>query len=127
MLQIKKEDDVKTTLDVVNPSVAIIHATATIDSSPFQQFAQEEWESIFRFVRHKDHLQKNVINMKFVRLTSRLSDLTGFKHVVELQLFVKTDALWETPRSYLWKHVGQDSWSRSNGSVITLARIHQKN
>ena len=49
-----------------------------------------------------------------------------FKDTAGLMIDVKTKNLWEEPRSCLWKHLGQDNWSRVNDSVIAVIRIHLK-
>ena len=43
-----------------------------------------------------------------------------FKDTVGLMIDVKTKNLGEGPRSYFWKHLGQDKWSRVNDSVIAV-------
>ena len=102
-----------------------LNATAVIENSPYGSFCQDEWESILRFATDKDHLKRNIENFKYCHSTTkRLQD--AFVHSVNLEIQVRTTSLWETPRSYLFKHVGQDSWERGNGSTIRLTKIHQK-
>ena len=108
------------------PEVVIIQGTATIDNSPFNYLAQEELESILRFITSKDHMKKNITNVEFNYLWSRDSEGGKFRHSVGLKLHVRTSNLWETPRSYVFRHVGQDSWEKRNGSAISITRIHQK-
>ena len=107
-------------------SLACIRATAVIENSPYALFSNEEWESLKRFITSKEHLQKNVENITFC--STKSSEMCGgvCKHFVNIELAVKTKNLWETPRSYIWRNIGQDSWNRGNGSIITLTRIHQK-
>ena len=48
-----------------------------------------------------------------------------FEHIVAVKLIVNTAQLWESPRSYIWKHLGNNSvWTRGNGTEIRLSRIH---
>ena len=106
------------------PAVAVIHATAIIQNSPYHSFSQDEWNSILRFITNKDHLKKNVTNVEYCQSSSKDQGNTCFMHSVLLKILVKTEPLWESPRSYLWKHVGQDTWERGNGSSIMLTKIH---
>ena len=103
----------------------VVHATAIVDNSPYLKFDNEEWVSLLRFIGSKDHMKKNVLD---VRKCDLKSCATGnkFKHLVRLEIIVNKNALWESPRSYIFRHVGQDTWERGNGSSITLTRIHQK-
>ena len=111
---------------VEKPPVATVHATAFIENSPNVNFCQDELDSVIRFITNKEHLVKNVANITYCESSTRKQENGLFSHMVRLELLVKTESLWESPRSYLWKHVGQDQWERGNGSVITLKRIHQK-
>ena len=107
------------TIADVKPSAVTIHATAVIENSPFQCFCQDELDSIVRFVTNKDHLRKNVANIKYCNASTRVQN-GALMHFVQIEILVNVESLWESPRSYLWKHVGQDSWERGNGSTIKL-------
>ena len=39
-------------------------------------------------------------------------------------LHVKTSRLWQSPRSYIWKHLGNSAWTIQDGVKVTLYRIH---
>ena len=94
--------------------------------SPYEVLTQDEYQSLGRFVTSSDHLAKNIGKVVVDRHSSR-SDLNGkFEHTVQVRIFVRTIHLWESPRSYVWKHLGQDVWDRGNGTKITLRGIHQK-
>ena len=108
------------------PSVVIVHATAVIEDSPHRAFMQEELDSTVRFITNKEHLQRNIERIEYGEISSRETSGGKNKHVVDLRIMVKTANLWESARSYLWKHIGQDAWYRGNGSVINLIKIHQK-
>ena len=112
---------------VAKPALITIHASAVIENSPYAEFMEEEWQSLNRFIISKEHLQKNVASVRHCESISSESPGGRFRHVVRIQIDVRTESLWETPRSYLWRHIGQEnSWNRSNGTIITLTRIHQK-
>ena len=103
-----------------------IHATAVITNSPHEEFTNDEWGSILCFVADKEHMKKNVADVKYGQVTTRIVEKGVSMHMVELEIVVRTEILWESPRAYLWKHIGQDSWERSNGSKIRLTKLHQK-
>ena len=86
----------------------------------------DEVESLIRFLTNRDHLQRNIKNIEYSYLSSGELLNGKYKHTLGLKIEVKTENLWEGPRSYLWKHIGQDTWSRGNGTVINVVRIHQK-
>ena len=107
-----KEDDTSQECHIQpQPEVVVIHGTAVIDNSPFNLLAQEEVESISRFITQKEHMKKNIENIEYSLLSSRNSEGDLFRHTVSLKVFVKTVNLWETPRSYIFRHVGQDAFS----------------
>ena len=111
--------------DIIKP-VVTINATAVIADSPNAVLTNDEINSIMRFLTNRDHLQRNISNVDYNYLSSEPLRNCKFKHTVGLKIDVKTENLWEGPRSYLWRHVGQDLWSRGNGSIISVVRIHQK-
>ena len=87
----------------------------------------EEYESLGRYITNKDHLARNSEKIAVDKFSTR--KVSGnFSHVAQIRIHVKTAQLWESPRSYLWKHLGGDNvWKRGNGTKIQLERIHQKN
>ena len=102
-----------------------ILALAILGNSPNDTFVQDEIESLYRFITSKDHLQRNIKNIKMNYLSTKYIR-NSFEHLVEVKLIVNTDQLWESPRNYIWKHLGNDSvWTRGNGTEIRLTRIHQ--
>ena len=114
----------KTSIDT--PQLATVYSTAIVENSPYPSFCTEEWESIGRFATNKDHLRKNVSNMKYCRSFTRDNGNNLFEHTVEVEFLVNVGSLWQSLRAYLWKHVGQDYWERGNGSRIRFTKIHQK-
>ena len=114
--------------DQVNvvPEVVVIHGTAIIEDSPYETFSTDELDSMVRFITSKEHLRSNIQNIEYTHVSSREFRNNRFKHIVALKIFVKTPALWETPRSYIWRHIGNDTWTRGNGSSINIVKIHQK-
>ena len=107
------------------PPVVIVHAIAVLDDSPNDTLTDEEFRSLTKILRNKDHLINNIANIEYSHLSTK--ELRGkFKHTVGLVIFVKTCNLWEGARNYLWKHIGRDTWTLRNGTEINIVRIHQK-
>ena len=111
--------------ETVVPPVVTIHATAVIDESPNSALTEEEFRSLAKIIQSKDHLVNNIENIEYSYLSTK-EFRTKFKHTVGLVIFVKTCNLWEGARSYIWKHLGRDTWSLNNGSEVNFMRIHQK-
>jgi len=111
--------------ETIIPPVVTIHATAVIDDSPNAALTEEEFSSLAKIIQSKDHLVNNIANIEYSYLSTK-EFRTKFKHTVGLVIFVKTCNLWEGARSYIWKHLGRDTWSLNNGSEINFLRIHQK-
>ena len=49
-----------------------IHATAVTTNSPHEEFTNDEWGSILRFVADKEHMKKNVADVKYGQVTTRI-------------------------------------------------------
>ena len=121
----KREDNTIGT--VKNLPCATVHATAVFKNCPNAQLTQDDIESLGRFITCTDHLKKNVATVHHDLVFSDGVDMNGtFQHSVQVRIVVRTENLWQGARSYLWKHLGNDEWERSNGTTITLIRIHQK-
>ena len=89
--------------------------------------SNDEWGSLLRLIANEDHMKKNIADVKKCQATSKVVKNGAFMHYVEIEIIVKTEFLWESPRAYIWKHVGgPESWERGNGSSIKLIKIHQK-
>ena len=103
-----------------------VYATVMFENSPFENLQQEELESFSRCVKGIDHLTRNIAGISVEGHSTRQYLNNRFEHAVQIVIRVKTDKLWECATNYLWKHLGRDKWDRSNGSTISLIRIHQK-
>ena len=89
-----------------------------------ENLSQEYGDSLRRYLASKEHLSRNIVSAQFVHETSR-SLRNSFVHTVAVVLEVKTERLWESAASYIRKHLGAtNEWSRGNGTVIKLSRIH---
>ena len=108
------------------PEVAIVHATAVIENSPGEILTQADAKNLQDLIFRERHLQQNILNLEFGRQESRNVTNGKFKHTLEIKLFVSTKNLWEGPRSYIWKHLGQNEWKKGNGASAVFNRIHVK-
>ena len=108
------------------PKIAPIYATAIFENSPNAQIMNEELESLKKINKHEGHLVNNIDQVYFEPLSTIELRNRLFKHTCQVIINVKNGNLWETPRSYLWKHIGQDNWASGNGTEISIIRIHQK-
>ena len=113
--------------EVKQPEVAIVHATAVIENSPGEILTQADAKNLQDLIFRERHLEQNILNLEFGRQVSRNLANGKFKHTLEIKLFVSTNNLWEGPRSYIWKHLGQNEWKKGNGSSAVFNRIHVKN
>ena len=130
-----KSEDVSVKEVATTPAAAIavvesevtIYATAIIEDSVYATLVNDDVESLVRFLTSKEHLLRNIAHIEYNPLSSREFRNSKFKHTVQVMLHVKTEHLWEGPRGYIWRHLGSDnSWTRGNGTTITLVKIHQK-
>ena len=74
----------------------------------------------------KEHLKRNTFDFKFGKVKSLKSGNSLFQHEVPAFFHVRTENLWESSRTYIWKHLGTSSWTMDDGTIVTFSRIHQK-
>ena len=107
------------------PEIVVVHATAVIANSPGQRLTEVDTTNLQNLIFRENHLQQNIVKLEFGQQYSD-SRNNLFKHTLELKLLVATQRLWEGPRSYIWKHMGQNEWAKENGSTVVFNRIHVK-
>ena len=109
------------------PDVIAVYSIATIENCPDEKLNEDYVDSIKRFFASEQHLTQNIISTELKYLTGRSFRNNIHTHTVSVIMHVKTTRLWESPASYIRKHLGLSNyWTRSNGTVIKLSRIHQK-
>ena len=88
----------------------------------------KDFKLLIKFLGSEQHLSQNITSVVFSPPSSRCFRNGYFTHTMAIVLHVKTDRLWETPASYIRKHLGftNNEWSKQNGTVVKLSRIHQK-
>ena len=107
-------------------NIVEVLATAVFEDCPHGELNSEYSDSFNRFIYSEEHLVKNIIKYQTEHLSTRRMRTNLFTHTFAVKLFVRTEKLWESARSYLWKHIGQNEWTRSNGTRLNLIRIHVK-
>ena len=104
-----------------------VYAIATIDNCPDQDLNEEYGDSLRRFVHCEHHLKENITSIEVQHLSTRSQQCNKFVHTISVIMHVKTSRLWECPAKYVRKHLGLDNyWTRSNGTVVRMSRIHKK-
>ena len=89
-----------------------------VENSPFMYLTEDDINSLRNFITSEEHLQRNIIRTELERVS---------KWEISVKMFVSTSKLCEGARPYIWKHLGGSNfWTRSNGTVIKLERIHVK-
>ena len=115
------------TLAAPIPDEITVYGTATLDNCPDAEVNSDYGESIRRFLYSEPHLVQNISSVHLQHLSSRAFRNNTHTHTVSVTMRVRTSRLWETPASYVRKHLGSGNiWERSNGTIVRLSRIHQK-
>ena len=122
-----RQETVEPTKEVEKVSDVVgVHATATFEECPDSQLYQDYVESLERFIFSKDHLKRNICKVETSYISSREFRNSTYTHTMSVRLSVLSGGLWEGPRSYVWRHLGEDVWTRGNNTKIRLVRIHVK-
>ena len=104
-----------------------VYCTATVDNCPDSELNDDYYQSIRRFLVSEQHLVQNISSAELQFVSSRSSRNNLYTHTVSIVIYVGTARLWESAASYVRKHLGLTNyWTRSNGTVVKLSRIHQK-
>ena len=85
-----------------------------------------EIESLTSIIKSKDHLCRNICNVVFSNLRTFKLNSGKYEHSVQVEITVNTANLLENARSYIYHHLGKDTWTLRDGTAISLIRIHQK-
>ena len=129
-IEVEKDDEAATHVPQqvnVVPDLIPVHCIATVENCPDATLNKDYGDSIRRFLGSEQHLAQNIASTELQYVSSRSFRNNIFTHTVSVVIYVKTARLWESPASYIRKHLGLDKyWTRSNGTVVRLSRIHQK-
>ena len=120
-------DSLETSLGANCPDVIPVYCVATLENCPDANLDDEYGQSIRRFLLSEQHLVQNISSVHLEHLSSRSFRNDSHTHTVSVTMYVRTLRLWESPASYVRKHLGlANYWERSNGTIVKLSRIHQK-
>ena len=112
---------------VKGPDIIPVYCIATLENCPDSGLNEEYGESIRRFLLSEQHLVQNISSVDLQHLSSRSFRNNSHMHTVSVTIYVRTTRLWESPSNYVRKHLGlANYWERSNGTIVKLSRIHQK-
>ena len=100
-----------------------VHATGVIENCPSEEC---DYKEIYDIVTKEQHMRTNIATVNIDHQSTRKFRSNLFTHTISLVLVVKTGALWDSPRQYVWKTLGQNSWKTSNGTDIKFIKIHVK-
>ena len=121
-----EKNEIKTETATVKEEIHV-NATVTIENSVNEVFSKGDFKSIENIVFAAKHLRENIVNLEAAgEMSSRQSRNGRFKLMLNLKLLVKTRNLWENPRSYIFKHLGQRKWAKEDGTRMNISRIHVK-
>ena len=64
----------------------------------------------------KDYSKRNVVDIELSRFRTMKSQNSLFTHELPVIFKVNAAYLWETARSYLFKHLGSSQWTIQDGA-----------
>ena len=98
----------------------MVWATASFDNSHKEYLTQEDFNSLENALRGAKHLNENILKIEPLKQSNRKFRTGQFKHTLELKLLVKTENLSENTITYIWRNLGQQIWTKSNGTKVSL-------
>ena len=69
---------------------------------------QEDLDSLEKILLGVKHLTENISKLEAGQRTSRKMRTGVNRHTLELRIVVRNAKLWESPRSYIRRNLGQD-------------------
>ena len=104
--------------------IVTIAAVAKVYSNA-NQISTVEVSALSNILKSKDHLCRNITRVNLGTIQTYRDHRGKFEHSIFLELDVNTANLWESGRSYIYHHLGRDTWTLNAGTTISLVRIHQ--
>ena len=124
-------NDMKTTDNDANaedvlrgPIYESVYATAEIKCCK-TSVTDVEINALNCILKSRDHLVRNIRGVESGACQSVRDKDNGYRHLLPLVFTVDTTHLWENSRSYVYHHLGRDTWTK-DGTEIRLIRIHRK-
>ena len=103
-------------------AVETVFATTVIRKTQSSQVSN----ALLSIIRSKEHLNRNIVSVNLGSVQSYQLQCGKFEHLVQVMIYVNTASLWESSRSYLFHHLGRDTWNLRDGTEISFKRIHLK-
>ena len=110
----------------MGPVVETVFATAVIDKAFENQVPNDKLYALQNIIRSKEHLARNILSVNVGSVQTFQLQCGKFKHLVYITIHVNKANLWEGSRSYIFHHLGRDTWTMRDGTEISLRRIHLK-
>ena len=104
----------------------MVYTTAVIDDSTSDTVSKTEFFFLENLIFRENHLKDNIARVQISGQDSRSFRNGRFKHIIEFQIFVKAWKLWDSPKQYIWKHLGRLEWKKDSGTKVSFTRIHVK-
>ena len=114
------------TAQIKVPGIEVVHVTAVIEDSPRESITETDVKALENLILRETHLKPNIARLEIGENISRGFRNKRFKHTVQFLISVKTEKLWDSPRQYIWKHLGQLEWKKEDGTGVKFSRIHVK-
>ena len=106
--------------------ITTIIATAVISNSNSSQVTTANIGDLSYILKSKDHLCRNISYLNFQNFRTFRLNNGNYEHSVQIEIGVRTGNLWESARSYIFHHLGRDTWTLNDGARISMIRIHQR-
>ena len=107
-------------------SEIIVYAQVNYNLCPESSLMDDNIKAIDKIIFRNNHMKNYVKSIEHGKIFNRRNKSNSFDHMLEIKLTVYTTRLWESARSFIWKQIGQDQWTLSDGSLVTFNRIHVK-
>ena len=117
-------EGVRTEKVLQTPTYETVYATAEVKSTK-TSITDVEINALNCILKSKDHLVRNIKRIESGVCKSVIDRENVYQHLLPLIFTVDTTHLWENARSYIYHHLGRDTWTK-DGTEIRLVRIHRK-
>ena len=105
----------------------IVKVNATVEINTYKDLiTKEEGNLLVSILKSKDHLRRNLKGVLYGTCTTNRNQEGGYKHFWTITIDVEASHLWENARSYVYHHLGRQSWKLGDGTEVRLTRIHSK-
>lgn len=119
-------NETETDAKPVRPAVETVYSTAVIGETDASSVTNDQLNAVLSIIRGKEHLRRNIASVNIGSVQTYQLRGGKFEHQLQIMIHVNTASLWENSRSYLFHHLGRDTWNLSDGTEICIKRIHQK-